>query len=645
MGNIRTLCKTAIVILMGNGYSALSTVFDSDSLSTNIQSIHDTLAQNGDTITLPAGMILQQGRPVPSEIIPDDRLAPWQGNVGVPGGIPTRTTIYRTISPSGGDDGPAINSAVNSCPSGQVVQLSAGTFNLSSSVSTFMKSNYSLRGAGQGRTILKLNGNVSLYFRGNAGWPPATNWVPVLSGATKGSNTITVSDATLFSVDQPIFIGPNVLPTWAHNLGGFPDTDRSLFVTFKVRSVAGSTVTFDPPIPFDMSSMTPMVLPQNGKLVQGIGSEGFTIDCTNSTAPFPLEYENAWGSWIYDVEVLNAQSRQMFVTGSVRCEIRHCYTHTDVAAGPNHEGITLSGSWHLVEDNICNRGGAMAIIFSDAGRGVSCNVAAYNYIINTEPGWWDTDFCHGTGSWLNLLEGNIEHWHKDDGYFGSSSYETIFRNRIDYQISLKHFSNYHNVVGNIIGTAGQNTVFECSRNGIFEPCIFELGYPNIGNPSYSGTFGPTTPPDYHLLGNTLDSCQQWDLNVKATIIRHGNWDSVNNAVIWDPNIPDHTIPNSLYLSQKPSWWDADLPWPAIGPDLNPMVGVIPAQRRFQGGASPTPTPTPAVTPTATPVPTPTPSPTPSPTPTSTPAATPTATPTAKPRHTPRPRPSRAPEEG
>ena len=55
MGNIRTLCRSAIVMLIWNGFSSLATVYDSDGSSTNIQSIHDTLAQNGDTITMPAG--------------------------------------------------------------------------------------------------------------------------------------------------------------------------------------------------------------------------------------------------------------------------------------------------------------------------------------------------------------------------------------------------------------------------------------------------------------------------------------------------------------------------------------------------------------------------------------------------------------
>src|SRR5262249_39766235 len=178
----------------------------------------------------------------------------------------------------------------------------------------------------------------------------------------------------------------------------------------------------------------------------------------------------------------------------------------------------------------------------------------------------------------------------------------------DYQIALKHFSNYYNVVGNVVGTQGVNTIYECG-NPYFEPCVYELGYPNIGNESYSGTWGPTTPPDYSSLPNTLDGCQQLDLNVRNTIVRHGNFDYVTNSTIWDPAIPDHTIPDSLYYSNQPSWWPAGVAWPPIGPDFVPMVNEIPAQIRFLAQSTPTPTPTPtatampAVTPTATPTPT------------------------------------------
>jgi polygalacturonase len=186
MCKYQTLWKGAIVILIWNGFSALATVYDSDGSSTNVQSIHDTLAQNGDTITLPAGMIFQQGRPVPSEIIPDDRLAAWQGNVGVPGGIPTRTTIYKDIvrdlgaDPTGVvDAGPIINGAINTCPAGQVIFIPAGTYNISTVIQFQNKSNITLRGAGQGITVLKCNtASPTIFIRGVEPWPPPTNYIP-----------------------------------------------------------------------------------------------------------------------------------------------------------------------------------------------------------------------------------------------------------------------------------------------------------------------------------------------------------------------------------------------------------------------------------------------------------------------------------
>ena len=78
----------------------------------------------------------------------------------------------------------------------------------------------------------------------------------------------------------------------------------------------------------------------------------------------------------------------------------------------------------------------------------------------------------------------------------------------------------------------------------------------------------------------VEGTQQRDLNVKATLLRHGNWDSLNNAVIWDANIPDHTIPNSLYLTGKPSRW-GDLPWPPIGRDRSSYGWIDLGAETFQ----------------------------------------------------------------
>ena len=54
MGNIRTLCRSVIVILIWSGFSALATVYHSDGSAASVQGLQNAVL-NGDTITLPAG--------------------------------------------------------------------------------------------------------------------------------------------------------------------------------------------------------------------------------------------------------------------------------------------------------------------------------------------------------------------------------------------------------------------------------------------------------------------------------------------------------------------------------------------------------------------------------------------------------------
>jgi Pectate lyase superfamily protein len=526
-----------------------------------------------------------------ARIIPDNRTAPWEGNVGVPGGIPNRTRIYKNIvtdlgaDPTGVKDCSAIiQRALNKCPQGQVVYIPEGRFRIESQIRWGSnKSNRTMRGAGMGRTVLFSAKNNSIFLLGKATWPPPKNWVSISSGAIKGSNTITVTNASIFVVGAPIAIGPPLLPTWAHNLGGRPDTYQAIRVYCKVRSKTSTTVTFDPPLPFDFTGMNPMALSDTTTMLRGVGIESLTLDVSGSTGTYPIWFQQASGCWVKDVEIKGAYSRQMLWTMAVRCEVRGCYTHDVRGTGPNHEGIVIGpGSWNLIEDNICDNGGAPPIVLEDSINPASCNVIGYNYVINTSLGFWDISFNHGSGSFLNLAEGNMFQEFKDDGYFGSSSYNTLFRNRIAGVVNLKHFSNYYNVVGNVLSNTGVTYYDAPETSGYCDSgakAVYELGFPNIGNCSFSGTFGPTAPPNYSGLPNTLDGCQQLDRNVKATILRHGNFDYKSNAVVWDRDITDHNIPNSLYYSSQPSWWPDRVAWPPIGPDRDPTVSQIPAQIR------------------------------------------------------------------
>ena len=85
-------------------------------------------------ILIAAGMLgLSVAQPAAGAILPADRSTTWAP--GVTTGIPARTTVCATVNAStyggGASDASAgIQAAINACPVGQVVQLSAGTFKI-----------------------------------------------------------------------------------------------------------------------------------------------------------------------------------------------------------------------------------------------------------------------------------------------------------------------------------------------------------------------------------------------------------------------------------------------------------------------------------------------------------------------------------
>lgn len=558
-------------------------------------------------------LFLCQVQVASAEIIPDDRVAPWQGNVGVPGGIPNRTIIYKNIvsdlgaDPTGVHDVSAIiANAIRTCPTNQVVYIPEGTFRLEHFVYLPYKGNFTVRGAGQGRTIIKQVGGLSSAFLlGNSGYlVNDTPLVPITAGATKGSNTITVGNTSSFAVGELMTIVAGSTPTWAHRLVNPPSTDATvpIMCTFRIASKTSTTVTFNPSCPFDFSALSPKAQPfllWPGKpetSMKSIGVESMTFDLSQSTSFCAIQWQLTWGCWVKDIEIKGAYSRLMVFSGFNRGEIRGCHAHDHQGtSGPGQEGFDFTDhcSWNLVEDNIMGpHGGAPAIILGDGGGGASCNVIAYNYCFgNSDTGYYDISLNHGAHNFLNLVEENVIEVYQDDGYFGSCSHNTLFRNKISNQLRLKHMSTYYSVVGNVLGN-GQQTLYETDVPNYWQTGfpIYELGYPNAGNTIYTDTFGPTDPPDYSGLSLYLTNPdnQKLDLNVKATLIRHGNFDTVHNGVVWDDNISDHNIPPSLYYSGTPSWWPEGVAWPPIGPDLTPMTSQIPAQIKYATISAPGP---------------------------------------------------------
>jgi hypothetical protein len=114
----------------------------------------DTVTQNLPiTITGPGG----GGGDPTAGLLPANRsaYASWStAGLRSIGGTPNRTTISATLSPSGGDDTPAIQAALNACPANNVVQLTAGVFRINGNGLNFSTSNCTLRGAGPGNPAL-----------------------------------------------------------------------------------------------------------------------------------------------------------------------------------------------------------------------------------------------------------------------------------------------------------------------------------------------------------------------------------------------------------------------------------------------------------------------------------------------------------
>jgi hypothetical protein len=133
--------------------------------------------------------------PAPSgNLLPADRMVAWNPGLMSVGGIPNRTTIYKTLSPSGREDSGAIQAALNSAPAGQVVMLNPGTFVVNNLL--LIRRPITLRGSGAGVTrLVKTNGAR-----------PRTSTV-ILS--TKGVLAPVDPDSYKYDAQPVIIVGPS----------------------------------------------------------------------------------------------------------------------------------------------------------------------------------------------------------------------------------------------------------------------------------------------------------------------------------------------------------------------------------------------------------------------------------------------------
>jgi hypothetical protein len=311
--------------------------------------------------------------------------------------------------------------------------------------------------------------------------------------------------------------------------------------------------------------------------------------------------------WVKGVEVNYADGNFIEVHWGYRDEIRDNYFSNAFlhSAGTVDSDIFIiyKTSASLVENNIIERAHASIML----NWGAAGNIVAYNYMMG-EFDSGTTNFTiggiafHGAHPQFNLVEGNVMNLLYPDQVWGSSAYNTIFRNwttgtgkecvpltgratvncsgsagvyafQASRAMQIGHLSTHYNFVGNVTGSALQNSLIAYGTNHMTHVAI--LQYPSIRSydaVAYNFTFGYGESSDDGTgsgCGGGTAPCHSTD--AYSTAFLHGNYTNADGNIGWASGVTQN-LPPSFYQANKPGWWGS-LPWPAIGPDVNGASGA------------------------------------------------------------------------
>ena len=556
-----------------------------------------------------------------SGIIDPSRATDWS-KVGINGGIPTRTKICATVDSSA--SAAQINSAISSCPDGQVVQLGAGTFNLTSTINIY-RSNVTLRGRGMSTILNFTSSGGSNYFWGStliavqssgfdaSGYksPPGLNGVTpstiVNWTGTNGQPGVYTQGATvlnLSSAPKGLTVG-GTLTLWQSDPADKTVPNTGYFVSQKAQvdtnnvawqgssqtqrsgqqqrvrvvAISGAQVTISPGLYRPTGTWSAAFSPKAGwqsGVINGVGLEDFLITRSVKTI-FMIGLNVSADCWVSglglvggigggDMGIEFVDSRNGTVHNSWFDPFRGGGVYTTTSYG-----VTLfQCSGFLVENNVFS-GVESPIVLNSGTTG---SVVAYNYenYIRGEGGLQ----AHEEGTAMNLYEGNQASKFWADDFHGSTALNTFFRNQFHGGVGLDlwAYHRWYNIVGNVVSAMVYKSIFSDSTlYNRWHGVAFRLGYSSqnasgTSEPGENVYPDPVVPTSTMLWGNyvTAGASTRW---LTAEV-------PSNDPVFPNPVPASHNLPASFYLPAQPGWWPTAKPWPSIGPDVTggnlPNVG-------------------------------------------------------------------------
>lgn len=600
---------------------------------------------------------------------------------GVPGGIPTGQTTFFTIASTNDttDRATAIQAKLDTCPVGQKVVLGAGVFYFDTMLTiptgVILSGTGAMQTGNTYQTVMypRVGGSAAIYAGKSGNTPPPGPFVGdgITSSVVAGTTVLTISSTGGYTVGDLVRVScANQNNNAAITAGAVPvimDTGffNSRTHLAKLISKTATTLTISPGLYWDMTGLSPIAQAFSGSS-SGVGVQNLTIDCTAGspgTPGYAIWFQSCFSSWIKDVRVEHAASFSLFFLDCFQNTITHNYCNIAGTGGPNGGGILfgtngVGGNSCLVYDNII----VQCYPSIEVNYGSCGNVFSYNFCYDNTLGDSSVgpsiDTNHGPHNSFNLYESNYAANVEADGFFGGCSEDTLFRNWLTSTspgavsprtpVLLKRFTRRYAMVGNLLGTSGQNVA------------TYEFGLPNIGNTAFTGTVQPTLGTfwaDWNLHGTlttrtnatdgvitatgsigsietganlmaltwpngimrnltvsgiaglavsfsaqvgtlptvstamniwpgVVDTYQEKDLDVQPTTTLKGNYNTQDGAIPAGESLGGQTLANSLYLSAKPDWFGF-LTFPAYDSSAPNFSGLaIPAGYRYTYGVDP-----------------------------------------------------------
>jgi hypothetical protein len=501
-----------------------------------------------------------------------------------------------------------------------VVYLPAGAYRTSKTL--VMKSGVVLRGAGRTQTKILHARTDSSWGRGAIwmGTEPDRNYstgvVNVVGDLVKGSTTVTVQNGSAFragdfihidQIDDESYNNHTLYGgVWADPIGSRTGGSpwRTLRTLGEVTAVSGNDLTLKDPVHHTFpAAFSPQVVRRpRSAFTTWAGVEDLYVTGGTGRGGLIGMGQCAY-CWVKGVEangryVLNDRMNAGGTFGisaafSYRVVIRDSYVHDAdyYAQSTDSYGIVIwdATTNSLVENSISVwRNKPIQFQFSGGG-----NVVGYCYADNAlnmdAPYWAEMAIdMHCQYPHHELLEGNYASMMGPDSTHGGSGWVTFFRN---------HASGL-SVGGTTVGAAAPGT-FPNQTGNLAGITVNEMSrYPTmIGNvllqPGVMRTSGGTVVTKGYMITPYREDGQvnAYDLGfindpiVEQTTQIHLDYDYARNMLSNNAANPVKTLPDSLYLTIKPSFFGANT-WPWVNPQGTTdaeRVKTLPAKARFEAG--------------------------------------------------------------